>query len=450
MRNLHLPKLKNSHGDTIIEVMLAMTLLTSFLFISWGITNKATQIGINSQKRVEMVNAMKEQAEIIKAEYAKNGYSVDTLIDPVAATNTGLDKDPCTNDGVAGNNTFHFANESGNLNKLAQKKLVPNVENALWVQYKPSSGSIPDYYDFYIRACWQTVGSAQNTDNAQFIVRLNKALVSSVVTSPSDTFTEYSGTTTLAFEDYRPGVDRDYNDYVVNMKVSERYKNDYLEEITIEYTPRYRGACFDHELWLVFDGVVYGGINNTGASGSRSHVSTEMFAGNATIAYSLTTNGITGASQNIAKNSNARLFQSTAASLVSNQKAGVKITGFEQIAANTKTVRGDFSIKRYRTFLRVPPQTVTSPGCSITAPGDDIDIVDIHPNMLDGGPSSLSPYPLAFFVPDDWQWPGPGVNIDTLYPNFDLHAKYLYDNRNNPNPPAEQAPPAGGLGWYNK
>ena len=114
----------STKGDTIVEVMLAMTLLTAFLFISWGITNRATQIGINSQKRVEMVNAMKEQAEIIKAQYAKSGYKINDLISSAQATTIGLDDNPCTAPSITASNTFHYANNSGTLVQNPNKKPI--------------------------------------------------------------------------------------------------------------------------------------------------------------------------------------------------------------------------------------------------------------------------------------------------------------------------------------
>ena len=170
-------KIQGSLGDTIVEVLLSMTLLTAFLFISWGITNKATQIGINSRKRVEMVNAMKEQAEILKAQYIKDGSKVDSIIKNGAvnidATTTGLGSDPCDSTGITNNNIFYYSATSNTIVKSVAKKQMPDINNTLWMQYKPGPGADPEYYDFYIRACWQTVGGNQNTDNSQFIVRLN-------------------------------------------------------------------------------------------------------------------------------------------------------------------------------------------------------------------------------------------------------------------------------------
>ncbi len=433
----------SAKGDTIVEVMLAMTLLTAFLFISWGITNRATQIGINSQKRVEMVNAMKEQAEIIKAQYAKSGYKINDLISSVQATAIGLDDNPCTAPSITASTVFHYANNSGTLVKNPNKKQIPDADSWLAVQYKPNPESDPQYYDFYVRACWRTIGSVQNTDSAQFIVRLNRENLASVVTPPSDTFIEDSGTTTLVFEDYRPSADRDYNDYVVGMNVVETYKNDYLERITIDYTPKKRGGGFVHQLWLVFDGEVDGGVNNIGLTGSRSYKSADMFAGNANIAYQLTADGVVGAEQVVAKTSNLQIFSNSHNTLTPSgavrQTGRVVITGFEQIPANNRASRGDFNIKRYRTFLRMAAQTVP---VNVTTPGDDIDLVDIHPNMFDNNPTN--PYPLAFFVPANWFWPDEATSIDSKYENFIFHAQYLNALRTNPN--AVEDP--RGTNWY--
>ena len=161
----------SSKGDTIVEVMLAMTLMTAFLFISWGITNKATQTGINSQKRVDMVNAIREQAEVIKAIYARSGYRVGTSLTNTAAVSLARDLgvDAC----AANPSSVKMFFFDASLNPVTGTKLMPDGSNRIWVQYKPEKDSNPDYYDFYVRACWQTVGSAQNSDNSQLIVRLN-------------------------------------------------------------------------------------------------------------------------------------------------------------------------------------------------------------------------------------------------------------------------------------
>ena len=40
----------NSRGDTIIEVLLSMTLLTLIMFTSWGLVNRTTRISLDAGK----------------------------------------------------------------------------------------------------------------------------------------------------------------------------------------------------------------------------------------------------------------------------------------------------------------------------------------------------------------------------------------------------------------
>ena len=119
-----------------------------------------------------MVNAMKEQAEILKAQYAQKNNNISSLITVVSSTDSNiLAENPCDSNV----NTMYFTlTSSGSLTTVSGFKEVPDSENVVWIQYQPDNTTTPQYYDFYIRACWQTVGSSQNTDSAQFIVRLNK------------------------------------------------------------------------------------------------------------------------------------------------------------------------------------------------------------------------------------------------------------------------------------
>ena len=56
----------NNKGDTIVEVLLATTVLSAILFTSWSIVNRASQISMAARQRVYMVDQLKEQAEIIE------------------------------------------------------------------------------------------------------------------------------------------------------------------------------------------------------------------------------------------------------------------------------------------------------------------------------------------------------------------------------------------------
>lgn len=170
-------RFSDSKGDTIIEVLLAMTLLTLILFTSWGLVNRSTQLSLAARKRIDMVNQLKEQAEILKAKFAETGSSEDVikaLNDPllrVQKSVTTYDEDFCNESTANGArpNTFHYNDDA----VMAENAIVTDGVQAVWIEYT-GTPTTDGYADFYVRGCWLTSGGQQKTDNAQFIVRLNK------------------------------------------------------------------------------------------------------------------------------------------------------------------------------------------------------------------------------------------------------------------------------------
>lgn len=167
-------------GDTIIEVVLSMALLTSILFIAWGITNRASQISLAARDRTEMVNQVKEQAEIIKAQWANPG-SRSALMGYAAAA-PPLDVDPCKSTFVSGawvpigGNTWHLKADSVNVQQVPGIKTVGSRQFFVYVQrINGNIASSSPYSDFYVRACWiNQSGSVQKQESSQVIVRLNQ------------------------------------------------------------------------------------------------------------------------------------------------------------------------------------------------------------------------------------------------------------------------------------
>ncbi len=181
--------IRNQRGDSIIEVVLAMTLLTLIIFTAWSMVNRSTQLSLSARKRVEMVNQLKEQAEIIKTIYADNqdditGKFNSTVIarTPEAPIEVEYEEEFCKEDSTTGaldpplTTSFHMAVDASSPPKLKHfdgpKNVKGDAGSIVWVQWKNGAGT-DNYRDFYIRGCWFTNGGIQQTDNAQFIVRLN-------------------------------------------------------------------------------------------------------------------------------------------------------------------------------------------------------------------------------------------------------------------------------------
>lgn len=446
----------NHKGDTIIEVMLAMALLTAFLFISWGITNKSTQMGINARKRTEMVNAMKEQAEALKAMYVQNGSSVATIIDRVGRTTNGLDEQSCNPDALSGatdneNGTnFHYAQNGTSIDKIHQKKQLPDENNRVWVQYRPESGETPTYYDFYIRACWQTVGSTQNTDNAQFMVRLNMlqggSIGEPIPEEPTDPYPDIARNAYLVFgyfdypasaSPYSPQYTRN-GDHIVSMNVTEEYDDDgYLEKITLQLKPVRSGPNMDRS--LVFD-----------IDGQSAPASIGMFDGNGTIRK--TTQLRPAGSPVIDVTNHTKLENPIIFDWRGNACAvghivcpdnttivTVEVTNIDKSEANRYGTRGSFNPKRYRFIYMVDgDRPIGMPAA--------IDLADINPNMFYTVGSKRMPQ--GFYVPEPFTVPTSQF-FDQAYCGFQDHVDWLYSHRNDPVIPYDTEP-ASSAEWYKR
>jgi competence protein ComGC len=169
----------NNHkrGDTLVETILAMAVLSMILLISWGLVHRATQVSLAARQRVEMVNQLKEQAEIIKAQYATQKQEVteremggDVQVQLV---NSGvINVDPCVNSNAGVPTGAFYMGITGSppaiTPTIGDVKTVPNTRGKVWVQIVQGTG----YLDFHIRGCWQSFG-VQKDENSQLRLRLN-------------------------------------------------------------------------------------------------------------------------------------------------------------------------------------------------------------------------------------------------------------------------------------
>lgn len=168
----------NKRGDTIIEVILAMSLLAFVLFSAWAITNRASQLNLTARQRVVMVNQLKEQAELLKAlEQSNPAVIKDTAI--ISATQ--ISSNPCDDvnltqpdgsnqpSGVSPMIVEVDASGKPKITVSKTKSVESDDSQRVWVQKEAKAG----YVDYYIRSCWRVTGNTQKIDNSQFIVRLN-------------------------------------------------------------------------------------------------------------------------------------------------------------------------------------------------------------------------------------------------------------------------------------
>lgn len=169
----------DSRGDSLVEVMLAIAVLSFSIATAWATVNRALQINLTARQRVVMVNALKEQAEILNAHYAASSLRPLVLgsgtISSVNSANitSSIPVNPCGNmqsDGsVTPSQAFYF-NDNAQITSGVKNSVGNYQESYAWIQRADGAG----YVDFYIRACWRTTGGAETLDSSHFIVRLNR------------------------------------------------------------------------------------------------------------------------------------------------------------------------------------------------------------------------------------------------------------------------------------
>lgn len=178
-------------GDTIIEVVLAVTVFSLIAVGALSVMNQGTAIAQQSLEISLVRDQMDSQADALR--YAHNAYIVNLdQSDAPAITvwnkiiespvNTAQDFTSINNarqcnlpssgeyfaldikklDGTSGSPIITTINSTPTT--FAQLHYGPSsvVSDGLWTQvvHTSSSGTIPGYYDFHIRACWLAPGQS--------------------------------------------------------------------------------------------------------------------------------------------------------------------------------------------------------------------------------------------------------------------------------------------------
>lgn len=57
----------NQTGDTLVEVMIALTILAAVLASAFVVSNRVTRMGLASRERTQAINLLQEQAEALRS-----------------------------------------------------------------------------------------------------------------------------------------------------------------------------------------------------------------------------------------------------------------------------------------------------------------------------------------------------------------------------------------------
>ena len=167
-------------GDTLVEVLLAITLMSVAITATYSIMTRMFATGMVAQERSQTQALMNGQAALIRDAQRRGDDDWTAIVDHAVdrtslsevsgdgctATTYGGQNSPSTRwfymdpagaTGVAGFKTFKGDNSSNSLlPSMPRKASFPRIGDGLWAETVKYTTSGQVYYDIYIKACWDS------------------------------------------------------------------------------------------------------------------------------------------------------------------------------------------------------------------------------------------------------------------------------------------------------
>lgn len=184
-------------GDTIIEVLLAITIFSMVSVGAMTVMNQGTNAAQRSLEITLVRQQIDAQAEALRAAQQAYSTSADPANSVWAQITAGSDTTVWNNDGACPgspadvNGAFILDGRSAtviggtwlaSINNTAAPPHAqvfydedPAVSYGMWIERArrtPQNASIPEAYDFNVRACWYSAGLGSTPMQIETLVRL--------------------------------------------------------------------------------------------------------------------------------------------------------------------------------------------------------------------------------------------------------------------------------------
>ena len=188
-----LSRTRAERGDTLIEVLLALAVMAMVITVSLRTMNDGFSKLMVSAQRSETQALIYGQMALIRAAHTKAEESTSTagdwtkILTAVAPVGTVANANGCT--AIAGSK-FWFTTPVGagsnwtdatvsiNFTQTTSSLSYPVPGNGLWVEFikkdtDNNAGTKNDnYYEFYVKACWNGPGSSTTKQQIKSVMRL--------------------------------------------------------------------------------------------------------------------------------------------------------------------------------------------------------------------------------------------------------------------------------------
>lgn len=168
-------KIRDERGDTIVEVMIALAVLSASLMITLTIMSRSQSNLLEGINRTEIRAAINSQSELLNYFHDSYNNSQWKLIKEKIKKNTEtIETESCTtNQGysfyIDNNNVVKDLENNGQNINPREHPVAPG--NGIWIDAVRNTTNELPYIDFYIKACWSSLVDF-NQSRSSTVVRI--------------------------------------------------------------------------------------------------------------------------------------------------------------------------------------------------------------------------------------------------------------------------------------
>ena len=151
----------SQRGDTLVEVMLALSVLSMVVVGCMNIMNQSNLQMMDAVERTAVRSSINSQTELLNyvRDHAAESSAWNEIMTKSAANTNAVDANCTSND-----NSFYLSASNGSVSVLSgggknsSGKAVPG--NGVWIDAaNVANGEQVPYVDFYVKACWTRFAS---------------------------------------------------------------------------------------------------------------------------------------------------------------------------------------------------------------------------------------------------------------------------------------------------
>ncbi len=180
----------DQHGDTLIEVALAMAILGAVIAAAFAISNRAIRLSTDAKERVYAANLQQYQAEALRSLHDNLTWDPDFINGP-QAFNAGVPvvsgppktdyATPCSNDPndldkIPPGSRFYISRSSSGLWKINNGTLTDGIFLGCVVRHWPDPDSSHMRFDIFVQ--WPSQGSKVVNKSVLTTYQINNPTIS--------------------------------------------------------------------------------------------------------------------------------------------------------------------------------------------------------------------------------------------------------------------------------